>query len=78
LLGHAGTSSAPPSPAINGDNMAAALHDQNLGQELEWYIVLVLVLKMRAPMILSGTLSIVSNASVSGAAGGGGGVAIAL
>jgi hypothetical protein len=30
--------------------------------------------KMRAPMILSGTSSVVSNASVSGAGGGGGGV----
>jgi hypothetical protein len=74
LLGHAGTSSTPPSPAINGDNMAATtgiarpkprtgigmVYSTSSGS------------KMRAPMVLSGTSSVVSNASVSGAGGGSG------
>ena len=73
LSGHAGTSSAPPSPAINGGNMAAttgiARPKPRTGTGMVYRTSSGS--KMRAPMILSGTSSVVSNASVSGGGVGG-------
>ena len=68
-----GTSSAPTSPVITGGNIAGILRPKpRTGTGMVYRTSSYGVgSKMRAPMILTGTSSVVSNASVSGGGGGG-------